>query len=170
MPHALCQIPQGFNYQAIARDGSGNPISDPINVKIAILSDDVPETVIWEELHSGVDPDEHGLFSIVVGLGTWQQGLASFSLIDWTVTPLYIRTKINDVKLGISQLWAVPYAMVADSLGGPLSKLKVKASAGSTLDEALFEVKNKTGQTVFAVYNEGVRIYVDDGETKSPKG
>ncbi len=49
LPHALCQSPQGFNYQAIARDGSGNPISTPINVKIAILSDDEPETVIWEE-------------------------------------------------------------------------------------------------------------------------
>src|SRR4030042_803966 len=77
VPLALSQIPQGFNYQAIARDGSGNPISDPINVKIAILSDDSPETVIWEELHSGVDPDEHGLFSIVVGQGTWQFGPAN---------------------------------------------------------------------------------------------
>jgi len=169
-PYALSQVPQGFNYQAIARDGSGNPISDPVNVKIAILSDDIPETVIWEELHSGVDPDEHGLFNIVIGQGTWQEGLASFSLIDWTVTPLYIRTKINDVKLGIALLWSVPYAMVADSLGGPLKKLKVNASSTSTLDEALFEVKNKNGQTVFAVYNEGVRIYIGDGTSKAVKG
>jgi uncharacterized protein (TIGR02145 family) len=34
------------------------------------------------------------------------------------------------------------------------------------MEEALFEVKNKNGQTVFAVYNEGVRIYVDDGKAK----
>jgi uncharacterized protein (TIGR02145 family) len=42
---------------------------------------------------------------------------------------------------------------------------------GKTADlgEALFEVKNKNGQTVFAVYNEGVRIYVDDG-AKGSKG
>jgi hypothetical protein len=32
--------------------------------------------------------------------------------------------------------------------------------------KALFEVKNRTGQTVFAVYNEGVRVYVDDGSAK----
>jgi|GEM_PF-1872477 len=113
-PCALSQIPQGFNYQAIARDGSGNPISSAINVKIAILSDDDPEMVIWEELHSGVDPDDHGLFSIVVGKGTWQEGLANFSLINWTVTPKYIRTKINDVTLGISQLWSVPYTMLSE--------------------------------------------------------
>ncbi len=167
------QVPQGFNYQAVARDVSEMPITDPIDVRIAILSDDVPETVIWEELHTGVDPDLHGLFSIVVGQGTWLYGPANISLIDWTVTPLYIRTQIyysgEWKNMGSAQLWSVPYAMVADSLGGPLNKLRVQAAAGSTLDEALFEVKNKTGQTIFAVYNEGVRIYVDDG-TKGAKG
>jgi len=167
---ALSQIPQGFNYQAIARDGSGNPISTPIDVRIAILSSENDIDLIWEELHEDVDPDDHGLFSIVVGKGVTQAGgLASFSLIDWTVTPKYIRTKINDVKLGTAQLYSVPYAMVADSLGGPLSKLKVKGAVGSTMEETLFEVKNKAGQTVFAVYNEGVRIYIGDG-SKSPKG
>ena len=37
------------------------------------------------------------------------------------------------------------------------------------MDEALFEVKNKSGQTVFAVYSEGVRVYVDNG-AKGTKG
>ena len=59
-PCALSQVPQGFNYQAIARDGvTGNPITDLIDVKIAILLEDDPETVIWEELHSAADPDDH---------------------------------------------------------------------------------------------------------------
>ncbi len=31
------------------------------------------------------------------------------------------------------------------------------------MEEALFEVKNKDSQTIFAVYNEGVRIWVADG-------
>jgi hypothetical protein len=86
-PSALSQIPQGFNYQAIARDGSGNPISTAIDVKIAILKSADDASLIWEELHTGVDPDDHGLFSIVVGNGVTQAGgLASFSLIDWTET------------------------------------------------------------------------------------
>lgn len=163
------QVPQGFNYQAIARDGSGNPITGLINVKIAILSSTDDADVIWEEEHTGVDPDDHGLFSIVVGQGTHVQGLATFSLIDWTVTPLYIRTKINDVKLGTTQLWSVPYAMVADSLGGPLNKLKVTGAATSSDEEALFEVRNKGGKSVFAVYNDGVSIHVDK-RTKGAKG
>ncbi len=37
------------------------------------------------------------------------------------------------------------------------------------MEEALFDVKNKDGQTIFAVYNEGVRIWVGDG-AKGSKG
>jgi len=37
------------------------------------------------------------------------------------------------------------------------------------IEEALFEVKNKDGQTILAVYNEGVRIWVSDG-AKGTKG
>lgn len=49
------------------------------------------------------------------------------------------------------------------------NKLTV-TSATTDMEEPLFEVKNKTGQTVFAVYNEGVRIYVDNGSAKGTKG
>ncbi|MBK9389968.1 MAG: fibrobacter succinogenes major paralogous domain-containing protein [Bacteroidetes bacterium] len=70
--------------------------------------------------------------------------------------------------MGTAKLWSVPYAMAANSLSGNISKLSI---AGETTDdeEALFEVKNKDGQTVFAVYNEGVRIYVDNSD-KGKKG
>lgn len=170
-PFALSQIPQGFNYQAIARDGTtGEPIAGPLNVKIAILSSINPsDVVIWEELHSGVPTDSHGLFSIVVGQGTWQFGLASFDLIDWTVTPKFIRTTINGTVIGRAKLWSVPYAMVADSLGGPLKKLEVAATASSVYTDPLFEVRNNLGKSVFAVYNDGVSIHVDK-RTKGVKG
>jgi uncharacterized protein (TIGR02145 family) len=47
----------------------------------------------------------------------------------------------------------------------------VKTFKGTTpdMEQALFEVKNKDGQTIFAVYNEGVRIWVADG-AKGTKG
>ncbi|MCX6328291.1 MAG: tail fiber domain-containing protein, partial [Bacteroidia bacterium] len=70
--------------------------------------------------------------------------------------------------MGSSRLWSVPYSMIAGNLAGSVEKLAV-AGTTSALDEALFEVKNKNGQTIFAVYNEGVRIYVDDG-AKGTKG
>ena len=49
----------------------------------------------------------------------------------------------------------------------PSGKMVVQGDAGVDPDSALFEVKNKDGQTIFAVYDGGVRIWVDDTGTKS---
>lgn len=49
----------------------------------------------------------------------------------------------------------------------PVGKLEVKGDAISGIDEPLFAVINNTGDTVFAVYPEGVRIYVDDNGAKA---
>jgi hypothetical protein len=156
------QVPQGFNYQAIARDGTtGNPITDPIDVKIAILSDDDPETIIREELHS-VDPDDHGLFSLVVGKGSWVSGLTNFSDIDWTVTPKYIRTMIfyggEWKNMGPAQLWSVPYAMFSPSTspwslnGSSLYYSGGNIGIGTATPTSKLEVKG--GESHFA-YNAG---------------
>ena len=175
----FAQVPQGFNYQAIARDGSGNPIINAtIKVKLSILSDTTGfyasgnGTYIWEEEHSNVKTNAFGLITIVLGdpAATQTAGSAtSFSAINWTVTPLYIGTKIaNPVtykNMGSAKLWSVPYSLVSSNLNGTLSKLDVTGVTTSP-DSVLFEVKNMSGQTVFAVYNEGVRIYVDEGVVK----
>jgi len=55
---------------------------------------------------------------------------------------------------------------------GELSELSGKMLLKGTEtspDSALFKVINDDDQVVFAIYNEGVRIYVDDG-AKGPKG
>ena len=59
--------------------------------------------------------------------------------------------------------------MVAGKLTGTVNKLAVTGKTTS-MEEALFEVKNKDGQIIFAVYNEGVRVYVSDGDVKGKKG
>lgn len=48
----------------------------------------------------------------------------------------------------------------------PTSKLVVYGNNGLTDDDPIFEVKNDAGQTVFAVYPKGVRIYVDESIVK----
>lgn len=165
------QVPKGFNYQAIARDASKNPITNPIGVRFTIQSDSLGGSVFWVEEHLAVQPNEYGLFTAIIGKGARISGLAKFSDIDWTVTPKFIKTEINNGTwklMGSARMLTVPYALVADSLGGPVSKLSVKGTTAN-MEEALFEVKNNTGQTIFAVYNEGVRIYVDNG-SKGTKG
>jgi len=170
------QIPQGFNYQAVARNASGNPITNAaLPVTITIQSDSLGGTIYWEELHSSIVTNGFGLFNLVVGQGSRQSvsEAANFSDIDWTKTPKFIKIQLfyksELLNMGSSRLWTVPYSMAAGDLSGPVDKLEV---AGKTDlgDEALFEVKNKDGQTVFAVFNDGVRIYVNDGDAKGKKG
>jgi hypothetical protein len=169
------QVPQGLNYQAIAGDASGNPIPNTnLQVRISILSDTIIPSTVWEELHPTVRTNAHGIFSLVVGSGVRQPSstVTTFNDINWTSTSLFIKTQVYYQSIwknmGSAKLWTVPYSMVAGEIGGSLDKLEV-AGKTTSLEEALFEVKNKDGQTVFAVYNEGVRIYVDNG-AKSPKG
>ena len=73
-------------------------------------------------MHEDVDPDDHGLFSIVVGHGSYESGpVTEFSDIDWTINPLFIRTYIyyggEWKNMGSDQLQSVPYSMLADNVG-----------------------------------------------------
>jgi hypothetical protein len=178
------QVPQGFNYQAVARGSDGKElINTSLDVQISILSDTAgfygntigTGAYVWEEQQS-ITTNNIGLFSLVIGnlTATKIQGsAATFSAIDWVKTKLYVGIKIKYQgtwkTLGSAQLWSVPYSMVSGTISGPVKKLSVTGET-TVMDEALFEVKNKTGQTVFAVYNEGVRVYVDNGIAKGSKG
>ena len=173
---ASSQVPQGFNYQAIARDGMGQVIANTtLPVRITIQTLLTGGTTIWEEEHMSVTSNQFGLISLVVGTETKKTGTAAtFSAIDWNAQPLYLKTTIRYpgttwTVMGTTQLWSVPYSMVAKDVEGPITKLGI-AGTTTNMEEALFEVKNRIGQTVFAVYNEGVRVYVDDGAAKAAKG
>jgi uncharacterized protein YneR len=172
---SVAQVPQGINYQAVARDAAGNPLASArLQIKVGILSDTTLNSVVWEELHTLVTTTPQGIFTIAVGSGERMptSSVAGFSEIDWK-THLYMRTAIyyeNEWReMGKTKLWSVPYAMSAGDLSGSVSRLEVAGEALAN-DEALFEVKNKDGLTVFAVYNEGVRMYVGEGLTKASKG
>jgi trimeric autotransporter adhesin len=218
----LAQVPQGFNYQAIARDSKGNPIqSATIKVKLSILSDTAGfytsggGTYLWEEEHTNVSTNSFGLFTLVLGDPAASKVLgsaSSFGAVDWTISPLYIGVKIanpTDYKnMGSSKLLSVPYGMLAGKVSNGVyttgsyanpdwitslsgSKVTGNVSHASLADsanalsmgtklsvisgndnggDALFEVKRKDGQTVFAVYPNAVNIYVPRTVPKGTKG
>lgn len=207
MLHAPCQVPQGFNYQAIARDGSGNPVTGTtIKIKLSILSDTTGfyggtgGTYIWEEEHTGVVTNSFGMFTIVLGspAATKVQGsAASFSSIDWSNPNLFVGTKIAVSPayvykvLGSTKLWSVPYALraketeqwltsgsniyrssgnVGIGTSSPTGRLSVQPTISWDDNIPLFEVRNKIGVPVLAVYNNGVRVLVEDTDGKGVKG
>lgn len=171
----LCQVPQAFNYQAVARNSDGEIIvNQTVPVRITIQSDSLGGTILWQEVHGSIMTNSLGALNLYLGKGARQSSstVDEFTDIDWTVTPKFIKTEVdlNGWKdMGSSRLLSVPYSMVAAGLGGSLKKLSVEGET-SDMEEPLFEVRNKDGYTVFAVYNEGVRVYVDDGDAKGLKG
>ncbi len=163
------QVPQGFNYQAIARNENGVISQDWVGIRVTIQT--VTGSVIYQETNT-VKTDNFGVMELVIGTGTPTSG--TFSTIEWGAQTLYLKTEIaypvssGYVDMGTSQLWSVPYSMVAGDLNGSLDQLEVDGKSADN-DPALFEVKNTAGNTVFAVYNEAVRMYVDNG-SKGAKG
>ncbi len=173
---SYCQTPHGFNYQAVARETTGNIIAnEDLIVKIGLLTDTINNIYVWEEQHS-VKTNPAGVFNLVVGTGTRTQGSAAqFSDINWSAEQLFVRIKItrNDVErtMGSAKLWSVPYSLVSEETKGMAAGAKLAVvSEDDASEDALFEVKRQDGQTVFAVYNDAVNVYVPRSEGKGAKG
>ena len=168
------QVPQGFSYQALIKDASGNPVvSTSLQVRLSIQADtSASPVVLWEELHNPVKSNSYGLINLVLGQGTRQSGTAAtFADVDWSNAQRFMRIQLYYQgawkHMGYSRIWTVPYSMASGNINN-LSKLAIKGTT-TNMKEALFAVKNQVGDTVFAVYNEGIRAWVDNG-AKGVKG
>jgi hypothetical protein len=171
----ISQVPKGFNYQAVARDGSGNIIfNQSIQVKIGIQTS-LSSGTIYEETFSSITTTQFGLINLVVGSGSATVG--TFSNINWNQT-LFLKTSVKYpssntswTDMGTSQIWSVPYALIADKANGVNTGTKLSVtSANDAGTDALFEVKRADGQTVFAVYPNAVNVYVPKSTFKGVKG
>jgi hypothetical protein len=163
----LAQAPQGFNYQAVLRDTEGQPIPEQaVSIRFTLQNQD-GKAVHYAELHF-LNTSPQGVVSLVVGSGIPIQN--SFADIPWKTGEIYLKVEVdpaggsNFVLLGISQLQSVPYALYAQSA----SQFVADPSAGA--DEPLFVVRNSLDQIVFAVYEKGVRMYVEDDVVTRCKG
>ena len=114
-------VPQGFNFQAVARDDAGNIVSNQvIGIRVSIVETSNTSNILYRETQFPSSSDL-GVFSIVVGKGT--SDLGNFFVIDWGAESLSIRTEIdvnggtNFVSLDPIQLFSVPYALYAESSG-----------------------------------------------------
>ena len=84
-------VPQGFNFQAVARDDAGNIVANQvIGIRISLVPNSNPNNIIYRESQFPSSSDL-GVFSIVVGQGAADIG--DFQTIDWGVESLNIRTE-----------------------------------------------------------------------------
>lgn len=108
---ALAQVPQGINFQAIARDASGVPITGSA-ITVGFQITDASTTLVYEETHSATT-DAFGLFKVIVGQGTPVSGI--FSNIDWGSGQHSAQVFINSNPMGICTFESVPYALYAEN-------------------------------------------------------
>ncbi|MDA3833012.1 MAG: hypothetical protein PF495_06405, partial [Spirochaetales bacterium] len=140
----IAQSPDMFNYQAVARDASKNPI---INTSLSI------GITIRQAAPDGPELSNTRLISVPYSsfANTAANVINSTDFVRYNDTIYYIE---GNVGIGTAD---------------PRSTLSVFGTTPN--DSAIFEVKNNAGLTLFGVYNDGVRIVIDESAgTKGSKG
>jgi hypothetical protein len=133
---AIAQTPQGINYQAEARDNSGNPwINHTITVR-ATITDGNGGTTLYQEVQVAAT-NQFGLFTLNIGSGISSGRLDS---VKWGAVHAWMHIEYDPnggttyKDMGTFQLLSVPYALYA-------------ASSGSVTPNIGFKAVNSGGQT-----------------------
>lgn len=128
------QTPQAINYQAIARDFAGNPISNQnVRIRISILQGSINGNVTFSETHL-MSTNQFGLLNLQIGTGTILSG--SFSNINWGASTFFVQVELDPAGgtnyqiLGTTQMLSVPYALFAKRVE---SESQILSISGNTV-------------------------------------
>jgi trimeric autotransporter adhesin len=160
------QAQEGFNYQAVIRNAEGQPLQNQ-NVGIRISLQSPTGTLHYSETHT-LNTNSLGIVNLVIGSGILENG--SFADIPWESSSIFFRLEVDPTgsngytEVGNTLLQAVPYALYAKKASEFVSQ-----NTGNA-EDPIFVVRNNVGQIVFAVYQSGVRIFVEDNGAKSSRG
>ncbi len=138
----FAQSPQKINYQGIARDVKGNPLSNQkINLKLQIVPNIESSLVEYAETQS-TETNNFGLYTLQIGNGVVESG--NFSNIKWETGTKFIKVFIdakggnNYEEIGTTQLLSVPYALYANKAGTAkeLAETTTKTRTGTVSSSA----------------------------------
>jgi hypothetical protein len=120
---AIAQVPQQLNYQGIARNASGEPISThSITVRLSIIDSAANGLLTYQETKT-VATNYVGLFTIVIGAPGGVNVIGTIASINWATGKKYIKLEIdpngasNFTLVGMNQLQSVPFALSAEPVG-----------------------------------------------------
>lgn len=116
------QVPQGTNYQAIARNPSGAPLQNrQINVRFSIHQGSSSGSIVYQETDTS-STNQFGQFTTIIGNGIATVG--TFANINWATGNKYLEVELDPnggqsfSDMGNSELMSVPYALYAQTAGG----------------------------------------------------
>jgi hypothetical protein len=105
----FCQAPNGFNYQAVLRNASGEVRANTdIIVDVSILQGSTSGDIVYNETQN-TTTSSTGLINIVIG----SIDTAEFNTINWAAGPYFIQITVDGSLMGTCQLLSVPYAKYA---------------------------------------------------------
>ncbi|TDH24020.1 hypothetical protein EXU57_16160 [Segetibacter sp. 3557_3] len=111
-------VPQGMNYQAIARNLNGEVlVNQPVSLKIDLYKGpQESSSVFYSETHAA-NTNQLGLFTLIIGSGKPVTG--TFSKVPWSTEEVWINISIKTSSqdrysvINSTKLLAVPYAFHA---------------------------------------------------------
>ncbi len=118
--NAEAQAPQSFQYQAVARNNTGVPLTGQnVSIRVSIISGSPTGSILYVETHSRTT-NAFGLFTLEIGQGTIANG--SFNSIAWGANAHYMKVEMDETggtayqDMGTTQLVSVPYALHAQTV------------------------------------------------------
>ena len=115
------QPPQGFSYQAVARNAAGDILMNKaIRLRLSILDGSPTGTAQYIESKEA-STNAFGLFTLTVGAGSAEKG--TFNDITWSAGAKFLKVEVafdgttNYQNLGATQLQSVPFAIYAANSG-----------------------------------------------------
>lgn len=122
-------VPQGMNYQAVARDKNGDVLANKeIVLKVSLLSNTLTRVYHYTEIHK-ITTNQLGLFSIVIGKGKILNG--SFDMVPWSSEEIWMEVAMSEKDesdfrtINASKLYTVPYAFIAGGLATKATEQRV---------------------------------------------
>ncbi|MCK9612478.1 MAG: hypothetical protein PHR81_02035 [Bacteroidales bacterium] len=117
------QVPGGINFQAIARDITGNPyINSDIQVRLTVIDSAIGGALIYQEQRT-LKTSSNGTFSIILGQDPDIINNGDFNSINWQSGNKYLKIDYdptNSSSFTLSPLMMkfsfVPYAFFADNV------------------------------------------------------
>ncbi|HEV7781192.1 MAG TPA: tail fiber domain-containing protein [Chitinophagaceae bacterium] len=114
----LAQVPNKFNYQAVARNSSGQAIINTnISLRISVRNGEAG-AVVYSETRK-VITGNLGLFTVVIGSPGASATTGSLAGVDWSLGNIFLGVEADPlggnsfVPMGNTELVSVPYAMYA---------------------------------------------------------
>jgi hypothetical protein len=142
---AMAQAPQAIPYQGVARNASGNILSNQnIGLRLSIRDLTPAGAVVYSETHTTVTTNL-GLFNLSIGSGTPIVG--TLAGVNWGGGAKFIKVEMDPaggasyIDMGTTQLNSVPYALFAGQSGstasGTLNVMPKWTPDGATLGSSL---------------------------------